>query len=237
MANNKVQLADGSVLIDLTNDTVTANTLKAGYTAHDASGNIITGTMGGGEDYLAMRLNNTLTQYSNPDLSTLMASAFYSVTSLRSVFLPNAIVNGANCFFGCTGLRTAVIGGTASKYINLTFNGCTNLGAVDVVKSQYITNSLAFQNCRALQTIILRSSQLVICGNLDNFRGTPFASGGTGGTIYIRKSLYDHLGDGSSLDYKAATNWSTIDGYGTITWAKIEGSIYETQYADGTAIT
>lgn len=45
MANNKVQLADGSVLIDLTNDTVTANTLKAGYTAHDASGNIITGTM------------------------------------------------------------------------------------------------------------------------------------------------------------------------------------------------
>jgi predicted MPP superfamily phosphohydrolase len=45
LANNKVQLADGSVLIDLTNDTVTANTLKAGYTAHDASGNIITGTM------------------------------------------------------------------------------------------------------------------------------------------------------------------------------------------------
>lgn len=45
MANNKVQLADGSVLIDLTNDTVTANTLEAGYTAHDASGNIITGTL------------------------------------------------------------------------------------------------------------------------------------------------------------------------------------------------
>ena len=45
MANNKVQLADGSVLIDLTNDTVVANVLKTGYTAHDASGNIITGTM------------------------------------------------------------------------------------------------------------------------------------------------------------------------------------------------
>lgn len=49
----------------------------------------------------------------------------------------------------------------------------------------------------------------------------------TGGTIYIPKVLYDHLGDGTSLDYKAATNWSTVDGYGAITWAKIEGSAYE----------
>ena len=47
------------------------------------------------------------------------------------------------------------------------------------------------------------------------------------GTIYIQKVLYDRLGDGASLDYKAATNWSTVDGYGTITWAKIESSAYE----------
>ena len=72
--------------------------------------------------------------------------------------------------------------------------------------------------------------------NLAAFTGTPFASGGTGGTIYIPKSLYDHLDDGTSSDYKAATNWSTIDGYGTITWAKIEGTYYETHYADGTLI-
>lgn len=40
---NKV-VYDGSTLIDLTADTVTAETLLEGYTAHDASGALITGT-------------------------------------------------------------------------------------------------------------------------------------------------------------------------------------------------
>lgn len=43
MANNKIIFGD-TVLIDLTADTVTADKILASYTAHDASGNIITGT-------------------------------------------------------------------------------------------------------------------------------------------------------------------------------------------------
>lgn len=48
MANNKVQLANGTVLIDLTADTVTPETLMQGVTAHDKSGNLIVGTATGG---------------------------------------------------------------------------------------------------------------------------------------------------------------------------------------------
>lgn len=44
MANNKVQLSDGTVLLDLTGDTVTPEKLAAGATAHDAAGNRIVGT-------------------------------------------------------------------------------------------------------------------------------------------------------------------------------------------------
>lgn len=44
MANNKIQLADGTVLLDLTSDTVDAAHLAAGYTTHDKSGAVITGT-------------------------------------------------------------------------------------------------------------------------------------------------------------------------------------------------
>lgn len=44
MANNKVQLADGTVLIDLTGDTVTPDTLASGATAHNRSGEQIVGT-------------------------------------------------------------------------------------------------------------------------------------------------------------------------------------------------
>lgn len=44
MGNCKVQLADGTVLIDISTDTVTAEKIVEGYTAHDAEGNAITGT-------------------------------------------------------------------------------------------------------------------------------------------------------------------------------------------------
>lgn len=42
--NNKVVLGDGTVLIDLTSDTVAAAYLLSGYTAHDRSGAAVTGT-------------------------------------------------------------------------------------------------------------------------------------------------------------------------------------------------
>ncbi len=49
MANNKVQLRDGTVLLDLTGDTVTPETLLSGVTAHNAAGEPIVGaaTAGG----------------------------------------------------------------------------------------------------------------------------------------------------------------------------------------------
>ena len=43
MANNKIVFGS-NVLIDLTADTVTADKILASYTAHNASGDIITGT-------------------------------------------------------------------------------------------------------------------------------------------------------------------------------------------------
>lgn len=45
MANNKVQLSDGTVLLDLTGDTVTPQTLLSGVTAHNAAGEPIVGAV------------------------------------------------------------------------------------------------------------------------------------------------------------------------------------------------
>lgn len=54
MANNpyvnKVQLADGTSLIDISSSTVTADKLMQGYTAYDRTGALITGTATGGID-------------------------------------------------------------------------------------------------------------------------------------------------------------------------------------------
>lgn len=43
--NNKVVLSNGQVLIDLTQDTVTADKMLAGTTAHDKSGAPVSGTL------------------------------------------------------------------------------------------------------------------------------------------------------------------------------------------------
>lgn len=45
MANNKVQLADGTVLIDLTGDNVQPENVEEGVTFHDASGTQRSGTL------------------------------------------------------------------------------------------------------------------------------------------------------------------------------------------------
>lgn len=53
MANtyvNKVQLADGTSLIDISSDTVTADKLMQGYTAHDRTGALITGLIVDGDN-------------------------------------------------------------------------------------------------------------------------------------------------------------------------------------------
>lgn len=47
MAISKVVYA-GETLVDLTSDTVTADVLKEGYTAHDKAGNPVVGTFSGG---------------------------------------------------------------------------------------------------------------------------------------------------------------------------------------------
>ena len=47
MANSKIELASGDVLMDLSADTVNPDVLAEGYTAHDKAGNPIVGRMAG----------------------------------------------------------------------------------------------------------------------------------------------------------------------------------------------
>ena len=157
--------------------------------------------------------------------------------NLTSVFMPKATVGQYALSYNP--YMTVAVASGGGSYKAGCIGYCTRLQTVDMTglsSSGLFISGMCFANDPALTTLILRHSAIISLQNIDAFISTPFASGGTGGTIYIPKSLYDHLGDGTSSDYKAASIWSTMDGYGTITWAKIEGSIYETQYADGTPI-
>ena len=160
---------------------------------------------------------------------------FENCSKCTSFYLPLATIIGSYQFKGCAVLPYIVLPSVTQIYNEALMN-CAALVGADFGPSLVFERTGIFKNDANLKTIILRKTSVVQLKVLDAFNGTPFANGGSGGTIYIPKSLYDHLGDGTSSDYQAATNWSTLHGYGTITWAKIEGSIYETKYVDGSDI-
>lgn len=174
-----------------------------------------------------------------PNCTQVGRAAFQYSGRIETFFAPKATL-GADCFYGASHLVTCVSKASSYNGNSRTFGTYGNVTALTTVDftdpaTRGLTGNM-FQNSKALTTLILRGTTIYSMYATTAFDGTCFASGGAGGTIYIPKALYDHLGDGTALDYKATTNWSTINGYGTITWAKIEGSIYETTYADGTPI-
>lgn len=199
--------------------------------------NIVKWNLGGGNNDSGVFASCALLEVVDlPALTDISSNMFEDCLSLRSVNLPSvasALYHSA--FNDCKSLEQIALP-KMSGNVDRSFGGCSALKKVDLNNPTNFSINV-FQNNTLLETLIIRrTASITTLANVNAFSGTPFASGGSGGTIYIPKALYDHLGDGTSLDYKAATNWSTIDGYGTITWAQIEGSIYETQYADGTPI-
>lgn len=87
-----------------------------------------------------------------------------------------------------------------------------------------------------LEILVLRKSALTSLANIDAFTDTPFANGGSGGTLYVPNDLIS--------TYQSATNWSTILAYTnnqiksiesthTDPTAPIDLTLY---YADGTLI-
>ena len=149
-----------------------------------------------------------------PILNTLEDSAFFSAGKIERIALPSlTTVNGNSTFRGCAKLIACDVG-PLTRTSNLMWNSITTLNILVLRKSDGVTQM----------------------ANVAALTNTAFDSGKAGGTIYIPEALYNHLGDGTSLDYKAATNWSTYEGYGNITWAKIEGSQYENYYVDGTPV-
>ena len=188
---------------------------------------------GGGGDNLPAFLMGTLTEIDDDSVTSIRPYAFRSYSGMTSVKLHNATAFGTQAFYGF-GSATVLALPAAASWPPIT---SSSIQTLDMGPNVGGINSGMIQNATNLAALIIRKTSLVSLANTSQFNGTKFANGSTGGTIYIPKVLYDHLGDGTALDYKAATNWSTIDGYGTITWAQIEGSYYETHYADGTPIT
>lgn len=181
-----------------------------------------------------LKLRSGITSLSMPNTIGIPQDFCNSCSGLVSVDAKKVTLVRESAFYGCTSLLYAVFPLATFAYSSSFYN-CKEMLGADFGGN--ITGAYTFRDCVKLATLVIRSNSVVSLGALNQLaQNTPFKNGGTGGHIYIPQSLYNHLGDGTSSDYKAATNWATIDGYGTITWHAIEGSTYETHYVDGTLI-
>jgi hypothetical protein len=150
----------------------------------------------------------------------LGGSAFKGCTSLKEFCTEYTCgVSSASSavFANCTALEKAIIPNFIMNGTAGYFSGCSSLEIVDFSITTVQTN--CFQNCAKLKAVVLRSANLASLGNVNAFNGTPFASGGTGGTVYVPSALIE--------SYRTATNWSTLYAAGTCNFVAIEGSEYE----------
>ena len=133
-------------------------------------------------------------------------------------------------FAGCSSLRFAVFPSFGSRVIeSYNFRNCTSLEAVDFANMSRLGGAQVFENDTNLTVLVIRKTDSVpSLLSISQFTNTPFASGKTGGTLYVPNALIS--------SYQSASNWSTILGYENNSIQAIEGSYYETHYADGTVI-
>jgi hypothetical protein len=228
MAVSKIELATGDVLIDLTTDTVTPETLAEGITAHGANGELIVGTMKATEDLNAVlveqeslitELKETLqgkttggddspgteVQWLTREVTeysnqtlTHLGSYALSGTQVTSLNLPALTTISAYSFYNCTTLEDV----NFQCLTEIPTNGFREYGGV--VRADFSVlrkiGSNGFYKCTKLETLIIRTDSVctVVSGTV--WTGTPILAGT--GFIYVPKALIE--------DYKVATNWSAL---------------------------
>jgi hypothetical protein len=187
----------------------------------------------------ALRDSTKLETVNLPNLASVLGgNTFNGCTVLRSVRVPSLTTLGDFMFVGCSALNdfdftnvinlgrqtfystalVEVVAPNATSMGTTLFSACNSLKKVDFGKTIGISAS-CFNSCTILDTIILRSNELNTLTVSNAFTGTPFAPGGSGGTVYVPAALIEQ--------YQTATNWSTMYAAGTCNFVAIEGSEYE----------
>lgn len=182
---------------------------------------------------------SNLESFDAPALTNIGNYSFGNDGKLSSINMPSVTKFNAGCFQDC-GLTVADFplvtqsGGSVfnrcSKLTSVNLPLLTTAGTVfigscpllETVDFPVLTSIQAsfFEHCRTLNVVVLRKSDSVCTlSNINAFLDTPFASNGTGGTLYVPQAQI--------ANYQSATNWSVILAYTNNQILPIEGSPYE----------
>ena len=191
---NKV-VYGSDTLIDLTSDTVTPSTLMQGYTAHDASGAIITGTatVGGGTGGVTQDANGYLvldeeggSSVTVEPLSVTTNGTYTAPTGTAYSPVTVSVSGGSDTDFANTIMRSGAITSIPSNLTRIgdyAFYNCTNLALTELPSGVTTISDYAFYNCTNLALTALPSGVTSIGGyafyNCTNLALTELPSGVT----------------------------------------------------------
>lgn len=179
--------------------------IKAANTARNNEDALISGPTG--------------SDYYNDRVTKIRSYAFYYADGLDGLMeFPNVTSVGVGAFRSCTNI-TEVRFPKAKTVGSTAFQFCSSLRFLDIGDVRNIQAS-TFNSAGVLNEIVLRKADApATLANTNAFDGTPFASGGTGGKVYVPQALIE--------SYKTATNWSTLYAQDTCEFVPLEGSEYE----------
>ena len=192
---------------------------------------------------------------SSDSVTEIKEYAFCECSNLKSVSFPNLTVmrngTGTNTnsngqfFSGCDSIETLYLPKLQDVYGNYAFSVSSNMTkAANPVVLPSIRN-LGVRAFRQFNASVIDLGPNLVQILADTFyngsvpililRGSAVVPAVSTDAINSLRAVYVH----SALieSYKTATNWSTRYNAGNITFHAIEGSQYETAYADGTPIT
>lgn len=165
----------------------------------------------------AILSDKNIGDYVNDRVTELSAYAFGFKASMLSAKFGNVTRVNGYTFASSSAVKSIEIPRLITISSASQFAGCKALERLDLGVVNNIPNA-CFSNATVLDTIILRKTSITTLANVGAFTGTPFANGGSGGKIYVPSALIEQ--------YKTATNWSVVFGYGTVEFVALEGSEY-----------
>lgn len=89
-------------------------------------------------------------------VTSMAAYMFQKHTSLKSIIIPNSVIDmGHTTFQNCTALETVIIPNSVTKISSTMFKGCTALQFITIPDSVTNIEMYAFQDCSGLKSIII----------------------------------------------------------------------------------
>lgn len=195
MAVSKVNYGS-TTLIDLTSDTVNAANLAEGYTAHDKSGAVITGTMVSGHYNV---VQNTLESGNDQLVITDAAGGSFLEHLLKFQISPNTTATEI----------VANIPNVNSLYNSFSDCKNTNIQKIELTVTERLTTLQRLFNNAA----IYKLEEIVFHGDLSKVKtlSYAFACGGTGANYNLRKITGLDFTSVTDATNAFASQWGIVD--------------------------